>query len=111
MDISKLCCGECKSRLVQTKPSPGKGEGKENCNRKVNNPFGMFVKEHFAGVKRENLGMGHKDVMAILSTMYREQKDGVTDESLLAKSERIVIEDSGDEIEDVATSIGILNLH
>lgn len=38
------------------------------------NVFGMFVKENFADVKRENPGVAHKEIMGILSKMYREGK-------------------------------------
>lgn len=107
MDLTRLACGACKSKLSQTKPVPKSSSGKEN----KSNPFGMFVKDHFVEVKRENPGITHKDIMAILSKRYREQKDGVKGKISLKESEIIFIEDSEDEVVDMVTSIGTLNLH
>jgi HMG (high mobility group) box len=107
LDLTRLGCGACKSKLTQTKPAPKSSSGKEN----KSNPFGMFVKDHFAEVKRENPGITHKDIMAILSKRYREQKDGVKGEISSKDSEIILIEDSEDEVEDMMITIGILNLH
>lgn len=67
IDLNRLVCGACKSKLFQTKGSVGK-ENRAN-------PFGEFVKGHFAEVKSENPGCAHKEIMGILSRMYREDKE------------------------------------
>jgi hypothetical protein len=103
LDLTRMACGSCKSRLSQTKPVP-KSSGKED---KVN-PFGMFVKDHFASVKKENPGSPHKDIMGILSKRYREQTETQEKHS---ERETIVIEDSDEEVKEVVTSLAILNLH
>jgi hypothetical protein len=104
MDLNKMGCGGCKSRLVQTKPVPKMG-GKEN----KANPFGMFVKDHFAVVKRENPGSPHKDIMGILSKRYRQAKEGnIAEKEQNDSRETIVIE--SDE-EDIVTSMGVMELH
>ena len=102
LDLSRLACGACKSRLEQTKPVPRAGKGKEN----KANPFAEFVKRNFAGVKKENPGMKHKEIMGVLGKMYREEKDGGRGEL----KEVIVIEESEDEIGEVATALEDLDL-
>jgi hypothetical protein len=105
MDLNKMGCGGCKSRLVQTKPVPKEMGGKEN----KANPFGMFVKDHFAAVKRENPGSPHKDIMGILSKKYRQAKeDQILDKEQKDSRETIVIE--SDE-EDIVTSMSVMELH
>lgn len=94
-----MACGACKSRLEQTKPVPR--AGKEN----KANPFGMFVKDNFAQVKRENPMMKHKEIMGILARMYREEKGGGRKEV-----EYIVIQESDDDIGDVQTALEDLDL-
>lgn len=70
------------------------------------NPFAEFVRGNFAGVKKENPGMKHKEIMGILGKMYREEKDGGGGEG----KEVIVIEESEDEIGEVATALEDLDL-
>ena len=104
LELSRHVCGACKSPLVQTEPAPNTS-GKEN----KTNPFGLFVKAHFAEVKRENSGKPHKDIMAILSNQYREQKSSgneVSKDGIQA----ILIEDSEEEVDEMVTSLGILDL-
>jgi predicted SprT family Zn-dependent metalloprotease len=67
IDLNRLVCGACKSRLFQTKGSTGK-ENRAN-------PFGEFVRGNFADVKRENPGSVHKEIMGVLSRMYKEGKE------------------------------------
>jgi hypothetical protein len=88
--LSRIACGACKSRLEQTKPVP-RGEGKEN----KANPFAEFVKVNFAGVKKGNPGMRHKEIMGVLGTMYREEKNGRRGQG---EEEVILIEESDDEV-------------
>jgi hypothetical protein len=101
--LSRLACGACKSRLEQTKPVARAGKGKEN----KANPFAEFVKGNFAGVKKENPGMKHKEIMGVLGKMYREEKDGGGGGE---GKEVIVIEESEDEIGEAATALENLNL-
>jgi hypothetical protein len=101
IDLDRLFCGACKSRLCQTKPAPK--EGKEN---KRANPFGMFVKEYFMGVKRKNPGCSHKEIMTTLSRMYREQKGNNKEGTLMGNEESDVNEndeDYGELLGSVAT--------
>lgn len=102
--LNRHVCGACKSSLAQTKPSPSTS-GKEN----KANPFGLFVKDHFARTKSENPGAAHKDIMAILSKLYREQKTSGA-EVLQVGSQPILIEDTDDDVVEMATSFGILDL-
>jgi hypothetical protein len=105
MDLNKMGCGGCKSRLVQTKPVPKDMGGKEN----KANPFGMFVKDHFAVIKKENPGSPHKEIMRILSQKYRQGKEGqIPDKVQKDGRETIVIE--SDE-ENIVTSMGVMELH
>lgn len=69
------------------------------------NPFGMFVKEKFAVVKKDNPGMKHKDIMGILASMYREKEAGDKKEV-----EYVIIEESDDEIGEAATALEDLDL-
>src|SRR5205085_10373762 len=73
LDLSRVCCGGCKSPLIQTKPAINREKG-EMAGRRTN-LFGMFVGEFFAEVRRENPGVTHKEVMGILSRMYKERKE------------------------------------
>lgn len=119
MDLSRVCCGGCKSPLTQTKPAikdrgrEMEGNGKEG--RRIN-VFGMFVKEHFGEVRRENPGVSHKEVMAILSRMYRERKgegmnvgadDGAGDRGVEKENvgKRLVIEIEDDEVVDLTSAL------
>jgi predicted SprT family Zn-dependent metalloprotease len=74
VDTARHSCGKCKGRLVQTKPTPrqvgaGKGEKSE---------YQVFVKEHFARVKREMEEKGEDAkmgrVMEKVAREYREMK-------------------------------------
>jgi hypothetical protein len=105
LDLTKIVCGGCKSQLVQTKPLPKAPSGKEN----KQNPFGMFVKGHFAAVKMENPSSSHREIMAILSKRYREQKDKGERE---AKGDiDTCLMESFEEIEDIVTSLRTIDLH
>jgi hypothetical protein len=103
LDISRVVCGGCKSKLTQTKPVPATSSGKEN----KPNPFGLFVKEHFANVKRENPATPHKEIMGILSKKYKEQKElkVVDSESV----DEILIE-GDEEVNVMATTLDGLEL-
>jgi predicted SprT family Zn-dependent metalloprotease len=104
LELNRHVCGACKSPLAQTKPIPNTS-GKEN----KPNSFGLFVKDDFARVKRENPGMAHKDIMATLSNRYREQKVSGAEVSQEG-SPTILVEDSDDDVVEVVTSLGILDL-
>jgi hypothetical protein len=107
LDITHLVCGGCKSELTQTKPVPKVMGGKEN---KVN-PFGMFVKEHFASVKRDNPGSPHKDIMGILSKLYKENKEkGAGMSGSGHKDIETILVESDEEVENVATTFDSLEL-
>ncbi|KAJ9659779.1 hypothetical protein H2201_007215 [Coniosporium apollinis] len=69
VDPARQSCGECKGRLVQTKPAPRKAGGGKG------GEYQIFVKEKFAHVKKENPGMGMPEVMEVLGKMYRERKE------------------------------------
>jgi predicted SprT family Zn-dependent metalloprotease len=107
LELDRHVCGACKSRLLQTKPAPTTYR-KEN----KTNPFGKFVKDHFAGVKRENPGVSHKDIMTILSKRYHEQKNTINEggEGSKRGSQTILVEDSDEEVDEMVISLGILDL-
>lgn len=105
LDLTKIVCGGCKSKLVQTKPFPEASSGKEN----KPNPFGLFVKDNFAAIKRENPGSSHKEIMMALSERYREQKDNKIKGEERRDKEICLIE-SDEEIEDIVASLGIIDL-
>jgi hypothetical protein len=104
LDLTKIVCGQCKSQLAQIRPLPKTSSGKENSP----NPFGMFVKQHFAAVKKENPSSSHKEIMMTLSKRYREQKDNKIKEETTDKDTCLI--ESEDEIEDIITSLGIIDL-
>jgi hypothetical protein len=109
LDLSKVCCGGCKSLLTQTKPVVK--EGGSSTGGRVN-VFGMFVKENFAEVRRLNPGVAHKEVMGILSKMYKERKEmgkemigkGVDVGEGVGK-ERVVIEIDDDEVGELRRTL------
>jgi hypothetical protein len=76
------------------------------------NIFGMFVKENFAEVRRLNPGVAHKEVMGILSKMYKERKEigkemvvkGLGEEEGVGK-ERVVIEIEDDEVGELRRTL------
>jgi len=78
VDTERHSCGKCKGRLVQIKPVPrgGKGAGEG----KGKSEYQVFVKEHFARVKKglveggRDAGMGR--VMEAVAGEYRDMKEG-----------------------------------
>ncbi|KAF2130009.1 hypothetical protein P153DRAFT_422745 [Dothidotthia symphoricarpi CBS 119687] len=86
VDPGRHSCGRCKGGLVQTKPTPrATGEGKGG-----KSEYQVFVKEHFADVKRGLEGRGLDAqmgrVMEEVARQYREMK---------AESARVVGEEAG----------------
>ncbi|KAG8625339.1 hypothetical protein KVT40_007090 [Elsinoe batatas] len=75
IDPGKVRCRGCKGRLVQVRPAP-RGQGKKEVGA-----FAGFVKEQFAGVKKEmeegGAKVGHGEVMGELGRRYRARKEGV----------------------------------
>ena len=78
--------------------------------------FGMFVGEFYGEVRRENPGVSHKEVMGILSRMYKERKEmsgkeddfGRKRETEMGKEnvgERVVIELEDDEVLDLTSAL------
>jgi len=76
----------------------------------------MFVGEFFAEVRRENPGVSHKEVMGILSRMYKERKEksgkehytvgqGEIDLGKENVGERGVIEIEDDEVVDLTCAL------
>jgi len=93
--------------LTQTKPVIKAEGGKARVN-----VFGMFVKDNFAEVRRVNPGVAHKEVMGILSRMYKEQKEtgtgkggkGLSEEGKPV-NERTVIEIEDDEVAELGRTL------
>ena len=71
------------------------------------NAFAEFVKGNFAKVKRENPEKKHREIMGILVRKYREEKKG---EEGGSRRELIVVEESEDEIGEIATVFDDLEL-
>ncbi len=77
------------------------------------------MKVNFARLKRENEGLGQKEVMAVVGRKFREMK-AEKGEERSSSAETVVIEDSeedegsrgGDEevVDDVARKLDFLNL-
>ncbi|KAF8866178.1 hypothetical protein BDZ45DRAFT_668030 [Acephala macrosclerotiorum] len=72
IDPKRHQCGSCKSKLVQTKPTPkaGTGEGGE---KKVNE-YQVFMRENMKKVKEENPGSPQKEIMGLVGKKYKEFK-------------------------------------
>jgi len=102
LDLNRCACRSCHSKLMQTKPTPKSNTGKES----KPNPFGTFVKEHFANLKKENPGSQHKEVMKIISERYHQQKlnGGKTVE------DPILLEDSEEESNELGSSTDIVDM-
>ena len=71
IDTARHRCGVCKMALVQVRPAPrkdgGKGEGQLT-------GYQAFVREHMAGIRRENPGSPQKVVMGLVGKKYQEYK-------------------------------------
>jgi len=109
IDLTRKVCGRCKSPFLQTKPVP-RNPGKEN----KSNPFGEFVRDRFAEIKKCNPGSPHKEIMGILSRQYHEEKISkglnTTDETDKGSVEIIDVDDSEDEVEDTLTGFRSLQI-
>ena len=102
LDLTRMGCGKCKARLQQTKPVLKMKENKAN-------PFGMFVKENFASIRRDNPGSSHKEIMNILSKGYREHIRQIHE--IGNQKEKTIVGNSDEEVEDMVTSLGVLELN
>jgi len=102
IDVNRNACGSCHSKLMQTRPIPHATTRKEA----KSNPFGNFVKEHFANVKKENPTSPHKDIMKILSDRYHGEKlnGGKT------LGDPIVLEDSEGKVGELSESLDCLEV-
>lgn len=76
IDPTKQTCGVCRGKIVQVKPVPRKQAG-------ASGPVGYaaFVKQNFAGLKKDMVGASHKEVMTALGQRYRDQKAAALDAS------------------------------
>lgn len=95
IDLSRHTCGNCRSKLVQTKPVPRKQAGATG--------YAAFVKENFASLKKElGAGSSHKEVMGALGQRYREQK-----ETAVAVGGKTA---AAADIDDMAKALEVINL-
>lgn len=116
IDPSRHSCGSCKNKLVQVQPAPrAANDGKMG----GLSEYQKFMKVNFARLKRENEGLGQKEVMAVVGRKFREMK-AEKGEERSSSAEAVVVEDSeedagsrgGDEevVDDVARKLDFLNL-
>ena len=104
LDLTRLVCGNCKSALAQTEPAL-----KMTCEKeKKPNLFGLYVKENFAVVKKENPGTPHKEIMGILSKRYHEQKSKQKVSS--RRDETISIMDGEREVCEIVAGVNMLTI-
>lgn len=74
IDPAKQRCGTCKSRLRQIRPMPRAEKEGHNLGEKKVGAYAAFVKEHYAGVKKEMGKASQKEVMEAVGRKYREEK-------------------------------------
>ncbi|MCJ1249445.1 hypothetical protein MMC30_006669 [Trapelia coarctata] len=79
-------CGSCKGGLVQVLPVPrgggsggrgggdGDGNGGGDAEAGKRSAYQVYVKTHYARVKRENPALGMGEIMVLLGKGYREEK-------------------------------------
>ncbi len=70
IDPKRHQCGSCKSKLVQTKPVPKKGDGEV----KAMGEYQLFVKDNMKKVREENPGSPQKEIMGLVGKKYQEEK-------------------------------------
>lgn len=104
IDVGKHRCGVCKCKLVQTKPAPRAGDGKE----KVVSGYQQFVKENMKLVREENPGSPQKEIMGLVGKKYQEYKA----RKLREGSEEVLGSKEGtpDEVGDVVRKLDFLDL-
>ncbi|KAK0868918.1 hypothetical protein LTS02_003313 [Friedmanniomyces endolithicus] len=70
IDPKRHTCGTCRSKLLQTKPVPRKGNGEG-----APTGYAAYVKKHFADVKAAlPAGASQKEVMEAVGRRYRAEK-------------------------------------
>ncbi|KAL8709988.1 MAG: hypothetical protein Q9225_007366, partial [Loekoesia sp. 1 TL-2023] len=105
IDPARHSCGKCKEKLVQVKPVPRReGKGMSEYQR--------YVKERFAGLKKERPEMSMGEVMAVLGREFREMKATRKEENIVLEKEA---EDGGLDLKDagfdfVVRKLDFLNL-
>jgi predicted SprT family Zn-dependent metalloprotease len=108
IDPSRHQCGQCKSKLVQTKPVPrGKGAGVSE--------YQAFVKANMRIVREENPGSPQKDMMRLVGKKYQEFKAGkLRGESVSVSVDEVVgskeATPEGDELGLVVRKLDFLDL-
>jgi predicted SprT family Zn-dependent metalloprotease len=104
IDPERHRCGNCKSKLVQTKPVPR--AGKENGGKEKGlGEYQMFVKENMSRIRQENPGSPQKEIMGLVGKKYQEYKASKLNEKMstveaveevVASRERTPEEDGAD---------------
>jgi hypothetical protein len=105
LDLVRMGCGKCKSRLIQTKPNPNVATTVKQHNL---NPFSLFLKENFPGVKREYPRCPHKEIMGTLSRRYRLQNGKNVGEEKMC-GEDIAVNDV-EEVKEVLAFLDVLKI-
>lgn len=100
IDPRRHQCGRCKSKLVQTKPTPKAGD--EEGGEKVLGGYQLFVKENMAAVRKENPKSPQKELMGLIGKRYQELK--------AAGKAGGAAEKQRDEVEDVVRKLDFLDL-
>lgn len=67
VDPERHRCGACKGRLVQVKPVPRGGKGKES-------EYQVFFRENMRRIREENPGSPQKEIMGLVGKRYQEFK-------------------------------------
>jgi len=100
IDPARQRCGSCKEALVQVLPVPRGGGGRVGGSGGVGGNEGaggtgetpmrsayqIYVKTHYATVKKENPTLGMGEIMVLLGRGYREEK-----------ARRVVVEEAGED--------------
>ncbi|KAJ1972838.1 hypothetical protein H4R35_004456 [Dimargaris xerosporica] len=66
IDISRMVCGRCKSKLVLTDRKGNSLEGKPL------NRYQLFVKKHYPATKRQHPALKHAAVMKLVAEQYKQ---------------------------------------
>ncbi|KAI4113653.1 MAG: hypothetical protein LQ338_008142, partial [Usnochroma carphineum] len=107
IDPARHSCGKCKEKLVQVKPVP-RGEGKGM------GEYQRFVKERFAGVKKERPELTMGEVMAVLGKEFREMKDSRKEDVVVVEEKEAEAGDRDEEkdvgLDSVMRKLDFLNL-
>jgi len=109
IDPARQRCGTCKGRLRQIRPLPRGSatdkDGVKSAGEKKLGTYAAFVKEHYAGVKKEMGKASQKEVMEAVGRKYREEKA-----RLAEVVKQVSAEEEDDGMDDVAKALEVVVL-